>query len=76
MLTAESIVMLLINKVEETWSDQKAEMVKLESPIVRWKELIGHMDPEEAQEQDPLDFPKERPDTAMIIASKKAETES
>ena len=37
MLTAESIVLLLINKVDEVWDDEKCENVKLDSPITRWK---------------------------------------
>lgn len=46
MLTAESVVLLLINKVDEVWDEEVGEDVKLESPIIRWKKLIGHMDPE------------------------------
>ena len=45
MLTAESIVLLLINKVDEVWDEELGEDVKLESPITRWKKLIGNMDP-------------------------------
>jgi hypothetical protein len=37
MQTAESIVLLLINKVEQAWDEERGEEVKLESPIVRWK---------------------------------------
>ena len=37
MLTADSIVLLLINKVDEVWNEEVGEDVKLESPIVRWK---------------------------------------
>ena len=49
MLTAESIVFLLINKVDTVWSEEAGMDVKLESPIVRWKRLIGHKDPEDAK---------------------------
>jgi murein L,D-transpeptidase YafK len=52
MQTAESIVLLLINKVEEVWDEERGEDVKLESPIVRWKQLIGDKDPEVARSQD------------------------
>lgn len=45
MLTAESIVLLLINKVDEVWDEELGEDRKLESPITRWKKLIGNMDP-------------------------------
>ena len=45
MLTADSIVLLLINKVDEVWDEELGEDVKLESPINRWKKLIGNMDP-------------------------------
>ena len=45
MLTAESIILLLINKVDMVWDDERQEEVKLESPIVRWKRLLGDKDP-------------------------------
>ena len=48
-MTADSIVLLLINKVDSVWNEEKQEEVKLESPIVRWKELIGDKDPEVAK---------------------------
>jgi hypothetical protein len=54
MMTAESIVLLLINKVDKVWDEEKQEDVKLESPIVRWKNLIGNKDPEVAKTEDPL----------------------
>ena len=50
MLTAESIVILLINKVDTVWSEEAGMDVKLESPIVRWKKLIGNKDPDEAKD--------------------------
>ena len=43
--TAESLVLLLINKVETIYDEAKEEDVKLESPITRWKKLIGDKDP-------------------------------
>ena len=49
MQTAESIVLLLINKVDQVWDEKRGEEVKLESPIQRWKELIGNKDPEVAK---------------------------
>ena len=54
MITAESVVLLLINKVDTVWNEEAGMDVKLESPIVRWKKLIGNKDPEEAQSEDPL----------------------
>ena len=63
MMTADSIVLLLINKVDTVWSDEKQEDVKLESPIVRWKELIGNKDPEAARAEEPLpSFMEPNPD--------------
>ena len=50
MVTAESVVLLLINKVDTVWSEEAGMDVKLESPIVRWKKLIGDKDPEVAKE--------------------------
>ena len=49
MLTAESIVLLLINKVDTVFDTQKEMDIKLESPIVRWKRLIGDKNPEVAK---------------------------
>jgi hypothetical protein len=54
MTTADSIVLLLINKVDTVWSEEKQEDVKLESPIVRWKQLIGNKDPDAAKTEEPL----------------------
>jgi hypothetical protein len=53
MLTAESIVLLLINKVETVYDEAKEEDIKLESPIVRWKKLIGSKEPAEAKTINP-----------------------
>jgi len=49
MLTADSIVLLIINKVNEVWNEELGENKLLESPIDRWKKLIGDMDPEVAK---------------------------
>ena len=57
-MTAESIILLLINKVETVWSEEEQEDVKLESPIARWKNLIGNRDPEVAKTEEPLPGPK------------------
>lgn len=54
LLTAESIIFLLINKIDKVYDMEREMEVKLESPIVRWKELIGHKDPAEAGNQEPL----------------------
>ncbi len=48
-----NLVLVLINKVETIWDEKKEEDVKLESPIVRWKRLIGDKDPNEAKAKDP-----------------------
>lgn len=58
MMTAESIVLLLINKVDKVWNAETEEDVKLDSPIVRWKQLIGHRDPEIAKNEEPLIVPE------------------
>lgn len=58
MLTAESIILLLINKTDTVWSEEAQEDVKLESPITRWKHLIGNKDPEVAKTEEPLPGPK------------------
>lgn len=58
MMTAESIVLLLINKVDQAWDETRGEEVALESPIVRWKKLIGNKDPETAKSEEPLPGPK------------------
>jgi hypothetical protein len=41
--------MVLINKSETIYDEAKEEDVKLESPIIRWKNLIGDKDPNEAK---------------------------
>ena len=58
MMTAESIILLLINKKDFVWDEQAQEEIKLDSPIVRWKKLIGHKDPAEAKNEEPLLGPK------------------
>jgi nucleoside diphosphate kinase len=54
MLTTESVIMLLINKTDTVYDHEKELEVKLESPIVRWKELLGDKNPENAKAQDPV----------------------
>ena len=54
MLTADSIVLLLINKVDEVWDEELGEDTKLESPITRWKKLIGDKDPAVATSEEGL----------------------
>ena len=58
MLTAESIVLLLINKVDQIWDEENEENVPLESPIVRWKKLLGNKDPAVATTEEPIFGPK------------------
>ena len=54
MMTSESIVLLLVNSRETIPAEEDGEEeVKLESPIVRWKKLLGDKTPEEAKTQDP-----------------------
>ena len=57
MMTADSIVLLLINKVDQVWDENKQEDVKLESPIVRWKNLIGNRDPDVANKEEVMKGP-------------------
>ena len=52
LMTAESLILLLINKTETIYDEAKEEDVKLESPIIRWKKLIGDKDPSEAKARD------------------------
>ena len=54
MLTSESVIMLLINKVDTVYDPEREIEVKLESPIVRWKELLGDKNPENAKAQEPV----------------------
>jgi len=54
MLTAESIIFLLINKVDKVYDPEKELEVKLESPIIRWKQLLGDKNPDTAAEQEPI----------------------
>jgi hypothetical protein len=41
---------LLINKVDKVYDPEKEMDVKLESPITRWKQLIGDKNPEFAKD--------------------------
>lgn len=51
MLTAESIVMLLVNKVDSIPNeDPTMEDTVLDAPVVRWKRLLGDKQPEVAKE--------------------------
>lgn len=54
MLTAESVILLLINKVDKIFDPEREVEVKLESPIRRWKELIGDKHPDSASSQEPV----------------------
>jgi hypothetical protein len=47
------LVFILVNKVETVYDEHKEEDVKLESPIIRWKRMIGDKDPAEAKVKDP-----------------------
>lgn len=52
MMTAESVVMLLVNKVDRipNPNDPHGEEIKLDPPVQRWKQLIGEKLPELAKE--------------------------
>jgi nucleoside diphosphate kinase len=52
MVTAESIVMLLVNSCDkvENPEDPEGEEIKLDAPVKRWKALIGNKEPEAAKE--------------------------
>ena len=53
MMTAESIVLLLVNSKDSIpASEEGEEEIKLESPIDRWKKLLGDKNPEEAKTAD------------------------
>ena len=53
MLTSESEVMMLVNKVDSIPAEEEGEDdVKLESPVVRWKKLMGDMLPDTAKQMD------------------------
>ena len=50
MLTAESVVLLLVNACDSIPAeDETEEDIKLESPVIRWKKLLGSRAPEEAK---------------------------
>ena len=50
LLTAESIILLLTNSKDTIPAkDEGDEDIKLESPVVRWKKMIGNKDPDEAK---------------------------
>lgn len=51
-MTAESIVLLLTNARDTIPSKVEGEDdIKLDNPVVRWKRIIGHKDPDEARTQ-------------------------
>lgn len=50
MMTSESVVLLLVNACESIPAeDERDEDVKLDSPVLRWKKLLGSRSPEEAK---------------------------
>ena len=56
MMTSDSEVLLLVNRYEtvpEDPNDENSEEVKLEAPCVRWKKLIGNMNPAESDPEGP-----------------------
>ena len=53
LMTAESVVLLLVNDKESVPAEiEGEEEVKLESPVVRWKKLLGNKNPEEAKTEN------------------------
>lgn len=49
-MTAESIVLLLTNSKDVLPAKNDGEEdIKLESPVIRWKKMIGNKEPEEAK---------------------------
>ena len=53
LMTAESVVLLLVNDKESIPAEEEGEEdIKLESPVVRWKKLIGNKNPEEAKSEE------------------------
>merc|ERR1719491_2068594 len=52
LMTAESIVLLLVNDKEVVPAEEEGEEdVKLESPVIRWKKLLGNKNIEEAKSE-------------------------
>ena len=52
LMTAESIVLLLTNSVDVIAAEVEGEEdIKLESPVIRWKKMIGNKDLDEAKTQ-------------------------
>ena len=50
-MTAESIVMLLVNKVDKIPNDDpQMEDIVLDAPVIRWKKLLGDKQPEVAKD--------------------------
>lgn len=49
----ESKVLLLINRVDTKYDEEKEEEIKLADPITRWKKLIGPSDPADAKGEAP-----------------------
>ena len=53
-MTAESEVLLLVNSVDSLPAEEDGEEdIKLESPVVRWKKLIGDKSPDYCKEEEP-----------------------
>ena len=54
MLTSESVVLLLVNSCDSIPAEEEGEEdIKLESPVTRWKKLLGSRIPEEAKTESP-----------------------
>lgn len=50
LMTAESIVLLLVNGKDKIPNPVEGEDdIKLESPVVRWKQMLGNKDPNDAR---------------------------
>ena len=53
MMAGDSLILLLINKKDTKYDEEKGEDVPLEDPITRWKNLLGPPNPEDAKTEAP-----------------------
>ena len=52
-MAGDSLILLLINKKDTKYDEEKGEDVPLEDPITRWKNLLGPPNPEDAKTEAP-----------------------
>lgn len=53
MMSADSTIFVLINKVDSKFDPVKNEEVKLEDPITWFKKILGHKNPADAKTENP-----------------------